>query len=100
MTNSYGDILLFYHLKIKIFKVVYQTHKSNGFVSELSFHGTHIPPLYFPKNCRQFGHLWVTEFNESMQHGTHAHGHNPTTHSIPAKIHARAPGSESVDVLT
>ena len=36
----------------------------------------YIPPLYLPKNCLQFGHLWVTEFKASMQQGTQAHGHN------------------------
>lgn len=36
----------------------------------------HIPPLYLPKKFLQFGHVWVTEFRDSMQHGMHAQGHN------------------------
>jgi len=59
-----------------------------------------MPPLYLPRKFLQFGHLCVTEFRESMQHGIQAQGHNPTTQRTPAKIHAKAPGSESVLVRT
>ena len=54
----------------------------------------YIPPLYLPKNCRQFGHLWVTELSASMQHGTHAHGHN-LWYKIKKIIYGREPKSKS-----
>jgi len=59
----------------------------------------YIPPLYLPKKFLQLGHLWVTELRDSIQQGTHAQGHNPTTQRTPAKIHAIGPGSDSVVVL-
>lgn len=67
-----------------------------GLSSRLTIHR---PPLYLPKKCLQFGHLWDTVFRDSMQHGMHAQGQSPTTQRTPARIHAMAPGSDSVLVL-
>ena len=36
----------------------------------------YMPPLYLPRKFLQLGDLCVTEFNESMQQGMQAQGHN------------------------
>jgi len=91
----------------RVNSIIFQPYSSNyhGFLrrgfclARMQLRIAYMPPLYRPKKVLQLGHLWVTVLRDSMQQGIQAHGHNPTTHRTPARIHAIGPGSESVLVL-